>query len=97
MEVHLQEGFDSEPVVLRINGRTVFEEDVVTTNLMLGVATTFEVDLAGAPGPLEVEVVLPARDVDERISLLRPPPQLGLSVQGGRVVARVADEPFGYL
>lgn len=97
MEVHLQEGFDAEPVVVRINGRSVFEEDVVTTNLMLGFATTFEVDLAGAPGPLEVAVVLPARDVDERINLARPPQQLGLSVQGGRVVARVADEPFGYM
>lgn len=95
--IDLQDGFQGEPVVVRIDGREVFSSESVSTDFRIGFAESFEVK--GLAGTIELEVHLPAHAVTKRLRVdIDKTPYIGVSVtQDGRVQLRVGAEPFGYV
>ena len=96
LSVALQEGFEDDTVVARLDGAEVFRQDAVTTDVRIGLATSFEVPLGDRPATFEVEV--PSRGLAERTTVGADGPlHLGISVVDGAVRVRVSEQPFGYL
>jgi len=98
LHVALQDGFDDDAVVVRIDGREVYREDDVVTDTRISLADSFEVEASGAPALLEVE--LPARHVRDSFQL--PPPAggeiyVGVSFLEGSLQFRASARPFGYV
>ncbi len=95
LHVALQDGFDNDKVEVRIDGRTVYERDGVTTLTQISLADAFDVDV---DGPVDLEISLPSRHV----STVVPVPArldgayIGVSVSGDSLVHRLSEEPFGY-
>jgi hypothetical protein len=98
LQVHLQEGFQDDEVVVAVDGEERLHEREVTTKLLLGTAGTRDVEVA--PGPHEIEVRVPTRGLESMVSITvgNQPVQLGLSVENGHLTHIVKEgESFGYL
>jgi hypothetical protein len=98
LHVALQEGFEDDTVVIRVNGEEVFHKPNVKTRLQIGYADSIEVNVQ--EGPVNVEVALPLRDLTESVVLqVSAPVYLGVSVtRDGRIMyTEPRSEPFGYL
>jgi len=67
LQIHLQEGFSDDPVIVHVNGQEVFRKEGVTTKLLLGYAETATAQIA--EGSASVEIALPARNLSETITL----------------------------
>jgi hypothetical protein len=97
VKVALEEGFDDDTVIVEVNGRQVFEGEGVSTRTQIGLATSFEVEVDD-----ESEAVVAVRATSQRATgRMRHPVgdrlHVGVSVQGGDIVFRTSEEPFGYL
>jgi hypothetical protein len=67
VHVTLGDGFDNDRVRMRVNGREVFAKDGVRTQLAVGTADFFDLELP--PGPAEVEVALDNRKLRQSFPL----------------------------
>ena len=95
LTIHLQNGFESDDVVIASAGRELFRRAGVQTKRLLGLAEHATVDVPD--GPLELDVAIPSRGIQRRIDLdASSDTHLGLSIEGDdlRVIKR--DKPFGY-
>ena len=95
LEIHLQEGFDGDEVVVLLDGREVFSGESVTSNALLGLAETItlETDTEGH----EVTVELPRHGLSGHASV--PASErcyVGASRSAGQLEMTVSAEPFGY-
>ena len=95
LEIHLQEGFEADEVVVLLDGREVFSGEAVTSQALLGLAetVTLETDTEGH----EVTVELPRRGLSGHASV--PASErcyVGASRQGEQLEMTVSAEPFGY-
>ncbi len=96
LSVALQDGFEGDLVVVRVDGDEVFRESGVSSDLRIGLATSFEVTLNHFPAIVTVE--LPDRGlvgetrVEDEGTL-----HVGASVLDGEVRFRVSAQPFGYV
>jgi hypothetical protein len=97
LRIDLQDGFQDDSVVIKVNGTEVFRQTGVTTKYQIGVAGGTKVDV-DADFAL-VEVAIPARDLAEVIEVqLAGPVFLGVSLnRDGSLDCRRQDRPFGYL
>jgi uncharacterized cupin superfamily protein len=98
LQVHLQEGFQNDEVVVVVDGGERLHERDVTTKLLTGMAATKVIDVA--PGHHEIEVRVPTRGLQDLFSLTvgGEAIQLGLSIEGERLTHIVKEgESFGYL
>lgn len=94
--VNLQDGFEDDVVVVKVNDQEVFHKEGVKTKLLIGYADSFEVKVAD--GSVNVEVILPLRNLSETIVLeVSTVAYLGLSMHEGRIDYLISNEPFGYL
>jgi len=93
--IDLQDGFEDDTVVMQINGEEVFRKEHVTTNLLLGLAASFETEVE--KGPVSVEISVETRDIVETIPLdVSADTYLGVSVVNDRIEQIISDEPFVY-
>lgn len=96
LHIALQEGFDNEAVVIRVNGKDVFNKQDVRTRLQIGLADSFEVEVED--GPATVEILLPEKNLTKEIQTLVPQePHLGVSLVAGEIKHRASETPFGYV
>lgn len=97
LQVHLQEGFEGEPVVLRLGGRIVADRPSVSTRPQLGLAEIVRLDVP--PGHHVLEVALPARHRSEEIPFdLDRELHLALSLErDGTLRHRSSESTFGYV
>ncbi len=96
LSVALQEGFESDRVIVRLDGVEVARRDDVTTDLRIGLATSFEVSLDDDSRAIEVRV--PSQGVvGQTVVSVDGPLHLGVSVVEGEVRFRASEQPFGYL
>ena len=96
LHVDLQEGFDNDNVLMRLNDRPIYENSGVTTDLRISRADTVQVLLGD--GPLRLSVSMPDRDISGSIIVQgRNAVYVGVSVTGDRLEFTVSDEPFGYM
>ena len=97
LHVDLQEGFVNDTVVVRVNGREVFNKASVKTKLQIGLATAFEADVP--EGLLSIEIALPLKNVSETFALqVSDSTYLAVFItHEGRIAHRISQEPFGYV
>ena len=97
LHVHLRDGFEDEPVVVRVNDAVALDEVGVRTRPQLGLAAIHE--LSVPDGPLDVRIELPGRARTHALTVdATRMPYLGVSVgpDGGPDVVSTADA-FGYV
>jgi len=86
IHVALQDGFDGDTVVLRVDGAEAYRGEGVTTRTQISHAMDTRVDVPDGPFALEVEV--PTRGVRETLRLdPHVHPNLALSLIDGKLVA----------
>ena len=96
LHVDLQEGFDNDSVLVRLNDKPIYENSDVTTDLRISRADAVEVPLGD--GPLRLSVSLPDRDISGSIVVQgKSAVYVGVSVTSDLVEFTVSDEPFGYM
>lgn len=97
LRIDLQEGFLNEPVIIRLDGREIYNETAVKTRFQSGFADHFECSVGDEPVRIEVE--LPGRKVGCRIEFrLHTDLHLGLSIDpGDEFQFKIWQMPFGYV
>ena len=84
--VYLTEGFSSDHVIVRINGKKVFDKEGVTTKALYGLADEVApVTLSGNHAKIEVE--LPQKKLHTTIDVdLGKGEHIPVSIEGGRLI-----------
>jgi hypothetical protein len=97
IHIDLQEGFEGDTVLIRVNGEEVFRRPVVKTRLQIGLADSIQLELPA--GLVNIEVALPLRKLSESKALqVSAAVYLGVSVtREGKISYRISKEPFGYM
>ena len=96
LHVDLQEGFDDDSVLVRLNDKPIYENPGVTTDLRISRADAVEVPLGD--GQSRISVSLPDRNVSGSIVIQGIGSVfVGVSLTGDTVEFTVSTEPFGYL
>lgn len=96
VHVALQEGFDNDTVIIRINGQDVFHKSGVKTRLQIGYADSVEVPVQ--EDRANIEVRLPQKQLVKTTALaVAAKIYVGVSIRGGEIDFHVSAEPFGYL
>ena len=96
LNISLQEGFQNDLVIIRINGREVLQRDQVSTKLLLGYADSVAMEVPA--GNLQVEIILPQRNLSATIPLqLRAATYLSVSIAAGQIDYFVSAVPFGFM
>jgi hypothetical protein len=98
LKIDLQEGFDNDHVVVRVDGRVVYDKPDVRTRTQLGLADSIEMDT----GPkAEVVVSLPEKGIQGSETVeVADSPNVGVSVDGQAVRFKFPPEGqvmFGYV
>jgi hypothetical protein len=63
LHVDLQEGFEDDTVVVRVNGLEIFRQEKLTSRPELGLAKTLEAEVE--PGQVKIEVALPSKKLSK--------------------------------
>ena len=96
LRVDLQEGFDGDTVLVRLNGRQLLHEPGVRTRLQTGLARLVETEMPA--GGAVLEVVLEERSLQLAIPLnIEAATYVGISVTTDGLVHQISADPFGYL
>ena len=96
LHVAFQEGFETDTVVVYIDGNEAFRKDDVKTRLQIGYADSFENMLAA--DSVAMTIVLPNRNLSQTVQLrLTAATYVGVSIEQGKINSRIADQPFGYV
>jgi hypothetical protein len=96
LSIHLQEGFDDDLAIVRVNGAETARRSHLTTKRLLGYAEIVDLPKP-AGGDIQLELSLP----DRRLSASATVPGAGDSfvaanVADGRLRLTVRDQPFAY-
>jgi len=95
IRIALQDGFEGDTVVVKVNGKEVFKQENIKTKRQIGKAASFEVQIEG--GSANVEVSLPLKNLSETIAVkISGEAYLGVSVVEDKIQHRVSSEPFRY-
>jgi hypothetical protein len=97
LHIDLQEGFENDSVLIRINSREVFKKERVQTKLLTGKAGSFKVDVP--TGRLTLEVIVETRNLSTIVPIgIQESSYIGLSIIEGTIkVSPPSRTPFGYL
>lgn len=95
VSVALQDGFEGDHVIVRINGEAVLDAPNVRTDQRIGLASAVDVAVGEDASELVVEVpdrgLHAIRQIDDEA-----PPFLGVSLLNGQLVLTTSNTPFGY-
>ena len=97
LEIHLQQGFVVDDVIVRVNGHEVVERLAVTTNPTTGLAEVIHAE--AAKGKVRVRFAIPSRGIVADLTLdasLTPFLGVRLAPGGGALEMNPAALPFGY-
>ena len=84
IHVALEDGFDDDTVVLRVDGQECYRGDGITTRTQISRAADTQLEVPEGGAALEVDV--PTRGVRETVQLAAPlPPVVALSLRDGVV------------
>jgi S-adenosylmethionine hydrolase len=94
--IDLQEGFKEDTVVIRVNGREIFNKEDVSTDYSLGRADSVETQVLRGSS-VRLEVAVPSQQLSESLALeVSKDVYLGVSVRDGKIDHQLSDEPFKY-
>jgi hypothetical protein len=87
----LQDGFDADTVLIRVDGAEVYRGEQLTTRTQISRAADTQLDVPEGPFTLEVEV--PTRNAREVLELdPHAHPNVALSLLDGRIVAEYPEQ-----
>jgi hypothetical protein len=95
LDIHLQEGFESDDVVVRIDGEEKLRRDAVVTRKAIALAehVTFDVD----DGPHTIDLSIPSRGIEKHVNVeVAGRLYVGIGLKGDELLVRVRDKQFGY-
>ncbi len=94
--IHLQEGFEGDLVVIRLDGQEVFRKAEVRTRYQISRAES--IDIEAPPGRHAVEVSLPDKGIKQEIAVdLEATPFLGVSLERGALLFKPSNAAFRYV
>ncbi len=97
LHVALEEGFDGEEVVVLVDGREAFSGAAVRTRLQIGLAKSFDVEVAAGGHTVECRLTTRGRAVAHHVEVAGAT-WVGVSLaRDGDALWRVSSEPFGYV
>lgn len=67
LTIDLQDGFEEDTVVVNLGNREVARRENVTTNRLLGLADSLEIEVP--EGPLRLTVAVPSREIEETLAI----------------------------
>jgi hypothetical protein len=86
INVALQDGFDADTVLIRVDGAEVYRGEELTTRTQISHAADTQLEVPDRPFTLEVDV--PTRGVYEELQLNpHAQPNVALSLRDGQLVA----------
>ena len=95
LRIDLQDGFEQDSVVIRVNGNPVFERSDVRTSLLKGFAKSVQVDVESGPAALEIAIT--NRNLSNTLDLaIDGDTYVGVSRTSNGLESIVRAEPFGY-
>lgn len=95
LAIALEDGFDDDHVIVRVDSQVVLDTEHVSTRYQIGLAKMFEVPVN--PDEVRVEVRLPDRGmVGETKMNVAHSPNLRVSVESGEVAFNASDAPLFY-
>jgi hypothetical protein len=95
LRIDLQDGFQDDDVVVKIDGKERLRQAGVTTKKVLGLAGSVTVDVPD--GKRSIELSVPGRGVTKQVDVdTETTTHVGLSLAGQDVTVLVRDKPFGY-
>lgn len=93
--VDFQEGFAHDEVQVRVNGQERLKKAGVTTNRLLGIASSEEIEVPD--GRITVDIQIPTKNLSKTISLeISGSEYLGVSIENGKIEHIASQKPFGY-
>ncbi len=96
LSIHLQEGFDNDLVVIKVNDKEKFRNKQVTTKMLLGYAEVVELPLSG--GAAKLQITLPQKKLTKTIELSpSADAHIAVSILDNQITYQVSDQPFGYM
>lgn len=96
VHISLEDGFEQDSVIVRVDGRQIYEQHGVTTRTQISLADRIETDVDGPRAT--VEVAVPTRDLAGSRSIEPGKDQaVGVSIRDGAIRFQVWDEPYGHL
>lgn len=97
LHIALQEGFQDDTVIVRVNGQDVFHKPGVRTKLQIGRATAFDLDVE--EGLARIEVIVPEKGLAGTTSVeISRPAYIGISLSAeNSVTFQRSERPFGYV
>ncbi len=96
LKLDLQDGFEGDLVIVKVNSSEVFRKENVKTRLTVGYALSFEVDIPA--GNINIEVSLPQKGIHGEISIEASGQVfMGISVQDNKIIFKRSESFFTYL
>lgn len=93
--IDLQDGFEGDEVIVKIDGEERFRRSDVTTKRVLGLAANAKFEVPD--GAVSVEICVPNRGIETRLELdVSGDTYVGVSLEGGEMPAIVRSKKFGY-
>jgi hypothetical protein len=95
LTIALQDGFENDSVVVRVDGEVVIQETGVRTDQRIGLAYAIDVPLPDRAVVIDVQV--PTRSLRARHELSpATATSVGISLLDNQIVFRSSPTPFGY-
>lgn len=97
LKIELQEGFQDDAIVIRVNGSEVMQQDHVKTRTQIGFAAATTATVPA--GKATLDVALPAAGISGTFEAdIQAPTWIGISLDGARVLHfKISQAPFGYV
>lgn len=95
LTIDLQVGFANDDIRIKVNGRQVYHNPSVTTNLLLGFADSIRVSVENGPTLIQITVMSRNLSRTETVEAHRDV-YLGVSIQEGGLRVQTSTNPFGY-
>lgn len=96
LKLDLQDGFEGDLVIIKVNSSEVFRKENVKTRLTVGYALSIDVDIPA--GNNNIEVSLPQKGINGEISIKTSEPvSMGISIEENKIIFRTSESNFFYL
>jgi hypothetical protein len=95
LTIALQDGFSDDAVTVRVDDKTVIDNQSMRTDQRIGLA--YALDVPDVDGLVTLQVHLPGRDLQASRDIdTRTSPFVGISLLDGELVVTTSQTPFGY-
>ena len=96
LHIDLQDGFQNDEVIIRLDGKQVFHKSGVSTDIRISRADGFEAPSTKAESQIEIELPKKRLKASEKVQPSQKP-NVGISIREGKPQFRAQSEVFLYM